>query len=414
MIGIKGSGMSALALLLHSYGIEVSGCDREEYIFTQELLDEKGIKYYKDVIYDSYDFVILGNSFDNEYEFGCPVYKYVDVLKYLSYNNKSIAVCGSHGKTTVTGMLSTILKDKCDYLIGDGSGGSSINSEYFVFEACEYKRNFLNYKPSIILINNIELDHIDYFTSINDYIASFKEFKDNARDMVVVNGDDSYLSLFSSCLKFGFNKNNDMVINDYFQGDESATFSLCYKGKMYTDITLSLYGKHQVYNAVGAIFIALLLGEDFNEIIDNLKGYKFNKRRFNIEEYKSNVIVDDYGHQPSQIKATLDSLKIKYKDKKMVCIFKPDRYSRLYYFKNEFVDVLSMFDEAYITSFPSCSSNDLSFDFSSKDILTDKIKYLDEDDYSMFRDIENTVFLVTSSKYVNNIKEGIKEVICND
>ena len=98
----------------------------------------------------------------------------------------------------------------------------------------------------------------------------------------------------------------------------------------------------------------------------------------------------------------------------MLCIFKPDRYSRLYYFKDEFINVLSMFDEAYITSFPYCSVNDLSFDFSSKDILNDRIKYLDEKDYSMFRGVENTVFLVTSSKYVNNIREGIKEMICND
>ena len=124
--------------------------------------------------------------------------------------------------------------------------------------------------------------------------------------------------------------------------------------------------------------------------------------------------MDDYGHQPSQIKATLESLKIKYNDKKMVCIFKPDRYSRLFYFKDEFINVLSQFDEAYITSFPSCSVNDLSFDFSSKDIINDRNKYFDEIDYSMFSGVENTVFLVTSSKCVNNIKEGIKEMILND
>ena len=367
MLGIKGSGMAALATLLSSLGLDVSGCDREEYIFTQDLLDEKGIRYYSDIVDGDYDFIIKGNSYECDYKFSCPVYKYIDVLRYLSCRYNSIAVCGSHGKTTTTGMLSTILKDKCIYLIGDGSGGG-IKDDYFVFEACEYKRNFLSYNPSYILITNIELDHIDYYKDIEDYI----------------------------------------------QTSEGASFSLCYKGKMYNDIHLNLYAKHQIYNAVGSIFIAMLLGENIDVIINNLSLYKVNKRRFNIEEIGSNIIVDDYGHQPSQIKATLESLKIKYKDKKMVCIFKPDRYSRLFYFKENFIDVLSLFDESYICNFPSCSSNDLSFPFSPFCLVGDGIKFFDEKDFSIFRQRENTVFLVTSSKYVNNIKEGIKEMLNDD
>lgn len=413
MLGIKGSGMAALATLLSSLGLDVSGCDREEYIFTQDLLDEKGIRYYSDIVDGDYDFIIKGNSYECDYKFSCPVYKYIDVLRYLSCRYNSIAVCGSHGKTTTTGMLSTILKDKCIYLIGDGSGGG-IKDDYFVFEACEYKRNFLSYNPSYILITNIELDHIDYYKDIEDYVSAFLSFKERARSKVIVNGDDEYLSTFKGCLKYGFNECNDLVIKDYVQTSEGASFSLCYKGKMYDDIHLNLYAKHQIYNAVGSIFIAMLLGENIDVIINNLSLYKVNKRRFNIEEIGSNIIVDDYGHQPSQIKATLESLKIKYKDKKMVCIFKPDRYSRLFYFKENFIDVLSLFDESYICNFPSCSSNDLSFPFSPFCLVGDGIKFFDEKDFSIFRQRENTVFLVTSSKYVNNIKEGIKEMLNDD
>lgn len=411
MLGIKGSGMAALATLLDSYGIDVSGCDVRDYIFTQDLLDERGIKYYDSIVDDNYDFVIKGNSYKCNHKFNCPIYNYVDVLRYLSCKYKSIAVCGSHGKTTTTGMLSKILESKCSYLIGDGSGGGNIEDEYFVFEACEYKRNFLNYKPSIILINNIELDHIDYYDSIEDYVKAFEEFKSNARKVVIVNGDDTYLHKFKGCLKYGFNDYNDLIVCDYIQTSEGASFSLCYKGKRYTDIFLKLYGKHQVYNAVGAIFVSLILGENIKDIINKLSKYEFNKRRFNIEEIKDSVIIDDYGHQPSQIRATLSSINIMYPDKYKICIFKPDRYSRLFYFKDEFIDVLSLFDESYICDFPSCSNNDLSFPFSSLSLVGNNIKFFDEINYSSFKNIKNTVFLVTSSKCVNNIKEGIKEMI---
>lgn len=411
MLGIKGSGMSALAILLSEYGFEVSGCDTLEYVFTQECLDEHNIKYYGDIVEDDYDFVIKGNSYDLKYSFKCPVYRYVDVLRYLSCRYYSIAVCGSHGKTTTTGMLATILKDKCGYLIGDGSGYLKEESKYFVFEACEYKRNFLNYKPNVILINNIDLDHIDYFDSIDDYVSAFLEFSSNAKDVVIVNGDDIHLSGFKDVIKFGFGSDNDIVIRDYIQSNESARFSLCYKGKVYSDIELNLYGKHQVYDAVGAICVGLYLNESVDVIISNLRDYKFNNRRFNESLYGSNIIVDDYGHQPNQLIATYTSLKIKYPDKQIVCIFKPDRYSRLFYFKDEFVRALYMFDEAYICDFPACSKNDLTFPFSATSLVDNKITFFDENDYSVFKDKENTVFLVTSSKYVNNIKEGVKEMI---
>ena len=405
--------MAALATLFKSYGIDVSGCDREEYIFTQDILDEKNIKYYKDVLYDDYDFVVRGNSYSKEVDFLCPIYKYVDVLKYLSLRYISIAVSGSHGKTTTTGMIATILGDEEAYLIGDGNGRLDINSKYFVFEACEYKRNFLNYEPNIILINNIELDHVDYFKNIDDYVLAFKEFKDKGK-VVIVNGDDKYLSMFDNCLKFGFNENNDLIITKYIQEKEKMTFSFTYKEKTYDDIELNLYGKHQLFDAVGAIFVGLYIGLDIDIIINRLNSYKFNKRRFNEELIGSNVIIDDYGHQPSQIKATFNSIDIKYKDKNKVCIYKPDRYSRLYYFKDEFDEALSLFDEAYICSFPSCSISDLNFKFDVTDLVNDNIKYFDEINFSLFENRKNTVFLVTSSKLVNNIKEGIKERIKDD
>ncbi len=185
-IGIKGSGMSPLAQILHDMKYKVQGSDVENYIFTQEGLERREIpifKFDKNNI-QSGQVIIVGNSFPDTHEevkrakeLNLPIYRYHHFLGEFiqNFRNTSIGVAGTHGKTSTTGLLSHVLQlyKKTSFLIGDGSGNGSKDSEYFVFESCEYRRHFLSYYPSYTIITNIDFDHPDYFRDLQDVFDAF-------------------------------------------------------------------------------------------------------------------------------------------------------------------------------------------------------------------------------------------------
>src|SRR5574344_2149369 len=201
-IGIKGTGMSALAQILFDLGYEVQGSDKPDHFFTEAPLLEKGIKVLEfnpdnikpDMI------VIQGNAFRDIHpevvrakELGCKIYSYQEMVGRLTNMFKTITIAGCHGKTTTTAMLSHVLDhiEGCNYLIGDGTGHASKDNEYFALEACEYKRHFLSYNPYYAIITNIELDHTDYYKDINDVIDAFNSFANKAKKAVIMCGDDN-------------------------------------------------------------------------------------------------------------------------------------------------------------------------------------------------------------------------------
>ena len=202
LIGIKGSGMSALAHILYDMGHVVQGSDIEETLFTQIGLEAKGMTLYpfgKSMIEPDMT-VIIGNAFKDDHievikakEIGAKCVRYHDFLGSLASGFTSIAISGTHGKTTTTGLLSHILRlnHPTSYLIGDGTGKGVENSEYFVFEACEYQRHFLAYHPDYAIITNIEHDHPDYFKDIDDVLDAFNTFVSQCKKMVIACGDDS-------------------------------------------------------------------------------------------------------------------------------------------------------------------------------------------------------------------------------
>ena len=215
MIGIKGTGMSSLAMLLKDLGHEVKGSDYNKYIFTQDELKKKNIEIKKFNVdnLDDVNLVVVGHNFidsDNielveAKKRGIKVLEYNECLASLLSDYYSIAVCGSNGKSTTTALISSILDEIEDtsFLIGSGESKGNKKSEYFTFEACEYKRHFLKYYPNLILINNIDYDHIDYFKSEKDYINAFFEFIKQSRDKIVVNGDDKNLKKLRGAIFFG-------------------------------------------------------------------------------------------------------------------------------------------------------------------------------------------------------------------
>ena len=179
MVGIKGSGMSALAQILKDLNHNVKGADVDHYLFTEKKLHEKEItiESFENMNYEDCDIIIVGNAFIDKFSFkNKKIISYQQALSLISDKFFSIAVCGTHGKTTITNMIKHILSNFCgvSYLVGDGSGKANINDKYFIYEACEHKDHFLSYSPNIIVCSNVDYDHVEYFSNKKQYKSSFK------------------------------------------------------------------------------------------------------------------------------------------------------------------------------------------------------------------------------------------------
>ena len=200
-IGIKGTGMSALAQILHDSGEKVQGSDVEKHFFTQTALESKNIPVYsfsEQNITDELT-IIAGNAFKDDHveikeamKRGLPFYRYHEFLGEWLKQYTSVAITGAHGKTSTTGLLAHVLNEigPISYLIGDGTGKGNVDSNYFVFEACEYKRHFLQYEPDYAIMTNIDFDHPDYFASIDDVFQAFQEMANNVKKGIIACGDD--------------------------------------------------------------------------------------------------------------------------------------------------------------------------------------------------------------------------------
>jgi len=401
-VGIKGTGMSALAMFLKEKGHFVAGADTKDYIFTEERLKNNNVKIesFDDMNYQDFDFIVLGNSFSDMKIENKKTIKYPNLLEEIINDHISIAVAGTHGKTTTSTFLANMLNSNC--LIGDGNSTFN-NSPYFVFEACEYNRVFLNYHPDYLVITNIDYDHVDYYKTKEDYRNAFLEFISQVKTKVIVNGDDAFLRNIPNAISYGLSKNNNVFADNIKLHKKGITFDLYIDKKYQRTMNLNIYGKHNLLNVLACISVLYILGEKIR-----IKALPLAKRRFTESKYKNNIFIDDYGHHPNEIKATIDSIKQKYPNKKIVLIFKPDRYSRIKKFGLDFVEVFKMVDEAYITPFPTCSKKEAGIDIKDDYLSTlDESIILLKDDYSRFKNYQNNLFLMSSSKNVNTIKEGI-------
>ena len=362
-IGIKGSGMSSLAQIAYDMGHEVQGSDEETYFFTQEKLEQRNIPmfyYGAENIKEGYD-VILGNAFDEthaEYrrakELGLKTYTYSQFLGKLLSEIPSIAVTGAHGKTTTTTMTSNIFKHNhiTSYLIGDGTGHGEKHSEFMIAEACEYYRHFLAYHPDYAIVTNIDFDHPDYFNDEHDMFDAFQSFVNQVKDTVVICGDDRLASQLkpttAKTIKYGFNEGNDYQIKNVQTTSEHSKFDVYKNSELLGTFTMAVFGLHDISNATSAIALADINGISVEKIKESLDQYKPAERRFSEHKIGNNVIVDDYAHHPSEIKATIDSARRKYEGKEVIAIFQPHTYTRTAKFLNEFAESLETADKVFL------------------------------------------------------------------
>ena len=370
-IGIGGISMSGLAELLLSENFKISGSDNKESALTRQLSDA-GCNIFigqkADNIDSSVDACVYTAAIhpDNAEwkaasDAGIPMLTRAQFLGQLMDNYaKSIAVSGTHGKTTTTSMISHILlAADSDPTISVGGMLEAIGgnirvggSDVFLTEACEYTNSFLNFHPKYSIILNIEEDHMDFFKDINDIRNSFHKFAQNtaADGILFLNAAIDHPEEITADLKerivtFGLTEDADYTATDITYNEEAcASFTFNVRGQAAGHVSLNVPGKHNIANALAAIAFATEAGFDTDIIIRGLQSFGGTARRF---EYKGKLgsitIIDDYAHHPTEIAATLTAAR-NYPHDRIICVFQPHTYTRTKAFWNQFSDSLALAD----------------------------------------------------------------------
>lgn len=427
-IGIKGSGMSALAQIMKKLGYEVQGSDVEKHFFTQIELDKLGVKilpFNKDNIKGNLT-IVRGTTFNennNEEvkkakELNLKIYDYPEMLGELTKKFETIAICGTHGKTTTTGILSHVLNNSigCNYLIGDGTGDAKIGNTKFVIEACEYQQHFLNYYPTYTIITNIDLDHVDFYHNIDEIIATFAKFVEQTKKEVIACGDDKNVRKIKSdkIIYYGLNNDNDIYATNIKLNADGSTFDVIIKNKLFGTFNLHIYGNHMIQNVLPIIYLSSCFGLTKEQIETLINSFKGVKRRFTEAVIGSNVVIDDYAHHPNEVRAMINSVRQKYPDKKLITVFQPHTFSRTKEFYKEFIEIFSKVDKAYFTEIYKSREKQEDYPDIKINIITDKIpnsEVITLEDKEVFKNYTNSVILVMSPNELKVLTDGIKEVL---
>lgn len=365
-IGIKGSGMSALGTILKDCGHNVTGSDVEKVFFTDEKLKQVGIEVttFEAPVPPNTDIVILGNAFADDHPQAVAARANgITVMRYFTYLNKfandhahAVAVAGTNGKTTTTSMLvSMLLSEKPNYLIGDGNGFGNVSSDTFIFEACEYKNTFHNYKPEYAIINNVEMDHPDFFKDLDDVISTFQQFADNSNKVIVNMDDAPSMRLKENGNKFYyFSKQNeaaDMYMKNIIKSASGFSFDLYFEQALLGNFSLPFYGDHMIQNTLSSLLIGLLIGHDIEQLVADLSTFSGAKRRFEkyeLDSVRKITMIDDYAHHPTAIELTIEAVRQQYPDRLVTVLFQPHTYSRTIEFMDEFAQTLAMADKLFL------------------------------------------------------------------
>ena len=426
-IGIKGSGMASLAEIVADRGDEVSGSDIEKYIFTQKPLEERGIPIYPfsaDNIHEG-DTVIIGLAFDESnpevykalHTPGVKHYWYNEFLGELLTHYRSISVAGTHGKTTTTGMLAHVLEHMAPtgFLIGDGHGEMPAGAQNFVLESCEYQRHFLAYRPDYAIITNNELDHVDYYQGIEDYCSAFSAFARQVKKGIVYFGDDPYLPSLDypvPALSYGLGEQNDVRAVNVEQGEHGMRFDILYKGKPFGHFELPFVGMPMLWDSIGVIALGIMLGADAALLQQGIASFPGVKRRFILEENGDNVYIDDYAHHPTAVRYLIEAARIRCPHRRIIAIFKPDRYSRIAYFLDDFAHALNEADEVFLCDFPANAKKEDGVDVCIQDLAArcKNAVVIAEDDEAARTLAERgpAVYVFMSSKDIYKLKNRLK------
>jgi len=453
LIGIGGSGLSAIARLLKESGYVVSGSDRALSPFAEDL-QKAGVTVF--IGHDAAnirgaDEVIRSSAIaDDNPEVqaaraaNIPVYKRADFLGQWMERKVGLAIAGTHGKTTTTAMIAWILfrlnRDP-SFIVGGALNNLNVNARagqgnFFVIEADEYDRMFLGLKPQIEVVTNLEHDHPDCYPTFEEMFAAFKQFVDllpQDGSLVVCSDDKNAMSLLSYARSKGVNVlsyslQSDMTINSpqWMQAravqpnarggfDFSAMTNL--RGAVAAvKVSLQVPGEHNVRNAMAALSVMALLGVSLQEAADALGEFSGTGRRFEVRgERKGVTIIDDYAHHPTEIRATLAGAKARYPNRRIWAVWQPHTYSRAQTLFFEFSRAFTDADEVLVTEI--YASREAKQDFSSAEIVSamphPSARYsgslTQTADYLLSRVAAGDVVLVLSAGDANQISSRLLE-----
>ena len=371
LIGIGGIGMSALARYFKQQGKEVSGYDRTETPLTRQLESEgMNIHYTDDPAYIPYDAglviytpAIPHSNRELQYcmEGDFKVLKRSEVLGLLSKNFKTIAVAGTHGKTSISSMIAHVMHQN-DYAITALVGGlmtnnnsnliRTYNSKYLIAEADEYDRSFLKLHPWISLVSNLSADHLDIYGSLDNMKSSFVSFigqTDHQGKVILNEGVAEEIGMTDNTLVYGYGENAYIRISDVRVIDHHFHFKLV-TGKGETDIRMLVPGMHNISNAAAAAAVCLQTGLNLEEIKAGLESYRGVKRRFEfiLDDPEKPVFIDDYAHHPDELEACISTARMLYPGKRITGVFQPHLYSRTRDFAKGFASALDELDEVIL------------------------------------------------------------------
>ncbi len=425
-IGIGGIGLSAVAEILMARGYDISGSDMKESDMTAKLARD-GARIHighnaenvegKDLVIYSSAISMENPELARATELGIPTVTRAQALGALMEEyDSSIAISGTHGKTTTTSMVSLILKNaQKEPTILVGGNLPEINgnvyvgqNDYFVTEACEYMDSFLNLKPKIEIILNIDSDHLDYFKDVDHIARSFDKFAKLVPENGAVIAYDanpfvkSVISGLPNAITFGLSESCDYYASDInFDNDGMPQFKVNHGGKVLGQIELAVPGEHNILNALAAFACCHIQGVAVEDIIKTLDGYTGTHRRFDLlgETSTGIRIVDDYAHHPTEIKATLAAVR-NMKHNTLWCLFQPHTYTRTMALLDDFATAFDEADKVVLAEIYAAREKNI-HKISSKTLMN-KIKAHDVNkDVYFFEDFEEIASFV-----YNNAQEG--------
>ena len=373
LIGIGGIGVSAVARLLLAAGKQVSGSDFSDSKVTRDLAD-KGVEinlgHTKNNLPEDTELVVrsIAINDDNEEiiaatERGIQVVSYPEIIGELTRDKYAICICGTHGKTTTTSLVALALTEgELDPTVVIGSNLEQFEgnaregkSPYFVLEADEYRDAFLNYHPNIIVLTNLEYEHTDYYKDFTAYVESFRKFikKLLGDGILIANADDPNVRKLASEFSDKVIWYSTIEQDDYWAKNidlkEKVSFTACHKDQELGKVNLDIIGKYNVSNALAAVAVADVLETDFTSTKHALESFRGAWRRFElVGEERGVKVYDDYAHHPTEVRCTLEGVKLKYPKHRIIAVFQPHLKRRTRDFYEEFTKCFSRADEVIV------------------------------------------------------------------
>lgn len=371
-VGIGGIGMSGLAEVVASMGPAVSGCDLRPNNVTRRL-ETLGIRFdhgHDPVHVEAADLVVTTAAVRQDVpelararELGVPVIRRAELLGQLTRERRTVAVAGTHGKTTTSAMASLILREAGldpTLIVGGvmhdlGSNAKIGAGDLLVIEADEFDRSFLQFDPKVAIVTNVETDHLDIYADLEDVVATFGQFvaRVPADGTLLLCGDDANApgiadSARCRVLLYGTGAECQLRVSEVRFDDSGSTFTLIYEGAEYR-ADLSVPGQHNVLNAVAAIGASISVGVPAADAVRHIGAYKGVERRFQrIGMLGGAELVDDYAHHPTEVRATIAAARGSWPSRRIIALFQPHLYSRTRDFHHEFAAALATADVARV------------------------------------------------------------------